>query len=108
MNNEKLDNLLNLALDATPRELEESPELSAGYDEENRTWQVIVKGSGGFQQIMELYPEIKIQFLLNGYAIFTVPGDLIEEISFRPEIEYMEKPKRLFFAVNDGDRKSVV
>lgn len=108
MNNEKLDNLLNLALDATPRELEASPELSAGYDEENRTWQVIVKGSGGFQQIMELYPEIKIQFLLNGYAIFTVPGDLIEEISFRPEIEYMEKPKRLFFAVNDGRRASCV
>ena len=108
MNNEKLDNLLNLALDADPRELEESPELNEGFDKEERTWQVIVKGSGGFQQIMEIYPEIRIRPLLNGYAIFTIPQDLLEEVSLRPEIEYIEKPRRLFFAANEGRRASCV
>ena len=32
MNNEKLENLLNLALNATPEEREKSLELNVGYD----------------------------------------------------------------------------
>ena len=32
MNNEKLENLLNLALDATSEEREKSLELNVGYD----------------------------------------------------------------------------
>ena len=42
MNNEKLDNLLNLALNATVREREESRELNVGFDAASQTWQVIV------------------------------------------------------------------
>ena len=41
--NEKMENLLNLALDATPEEREKSLELSVGYDRTERTWEVIVK-----------------------------------------------------------------
>ena len=101
MNNEKLDNLLNLALNATVREREESRELNVGFDAASQTWQVIVKASGGLGQIEEQYPNVQVQTLLNGYAILTVPQELLEELSQRPEIEYMEKPKRLFFAVNE-------
>ena len=108
MQNEKLDNLLNLALDATAEERQKDPELNVGYDPSEQTWQVIAKGSGGFLQIEELYPEVKIQPLLNGYVILTIPQKLIEEISLRPEIEYMEKPKRLFFAATEGRRASCV
>lgn len=106
MNNEKLDNLLNLALNATVREREESRELNVGFDAASQTWQVIVKASGGLGQIEEQYPNVQVQTLLNGYAILTVPQELLEELSQRPEIEYMEKPKRLFFAVNEGRQAS--
>ena len=100
MNNEKLENLLNLALNATPEEREKSLELNIGYDTTSRSWEVIVKASGGFDMLSELFPQITIHPLLNGYGILTVPADLLDALSERPEIEYMEKPKRLFFAVN--------
>ena len=55
MNNEKLENLLNLALDATPEEREKSLELNVGYDTASRSWEVIVKASGGFDTLLELF-----------------------------------------------------
>lgn len=108
MNNEKLENLLNLALDATPEEREKSLELNVGYDTASRSWEVIVKASGGFDLLPELFPQITIHPLLNGYGILTVPADLLDALSERPEIEYMEKPKRLFFAVNSGRSASCI
>ena len=95
MNNEKLENLLNLALNATPEEREKSLELNIGYDTASRSWEVIVKASGGFDMLSELFPQITIHPLLNGYGILTVPAALLDALSERPEIEYMEKPKRL-------------
>ncbi|MCC8029297.1 MAG: hypothetical protein LIO75_05835 [Lachnospiraceae bacterium] len=108
MNNEKLDNFLNLALDATDEERDKSEELSVGYHAADKTWQLIVRASGSMAELSETYPEVEIDTLLNGYAVMTVPQDLIDEVSQRPEIEYMEKPKRLFFAVNEGRRVSCV
>ena len=46
MSNEKMENLLNLALDATEREREKSLDLDTGYDRAERTWEVIVKFGG--------------------------------------------------------------
>ena len=108
MNNEKLENLLNLALNATPEEREKSLELNIGYDTASRSWEVIVKASGGFDMLSELFPQITIHPLLNGYGILTVPAALLDALSERPEIEYMEKPKRLFFAVNSGRSASCI
>lgn len=107
MNNEKLENLLNLALNATPEEREKSLELNVGYDTASRSWEVIVKASGGFDMLPELFPQITIHPLLNGYGILTVPAALLDALSERPEIEYMEKPKRLFLLSIAGDRLPV-
>ena len=43
MNDQKLENLLNLALDATSEELERSERLSEGYDRADNTWDLIIK-----------------------------------------------------------------
>ena len=102
MNNEKLENILNLALNATPEEREKSLELNIGYDTASRSWEVIAKASGGFTSVVELFPQITVRPLLNGYGILTVPANLLDALSERPGIEYLEKPKRLFFAVNSG------
>ena len=44
-NNPKRENLLNLALDATERELEQSVNLQAGYNKTEKTWEVIIRYS---------------------------------------------------------------
>lgn len=46
MSDQKVDNLLNLSMDATPKEREKSENLNVGYDPETRRWDVIVKYSG--------------------------------------------------------------
>lgn len=107
-NNPKRENLLNLALDATRRELEQSPNLQTGYDAAENTWELIIRYSAGLDQLRLEYPQITLVELLNGYAIATVPQQLMEEFTNRAEIEYIEKPKRLYFAVSQGIRASCI
>ncbi len=107
-NNPKRENLLNLALDATSRELDQSMDLQTGYDTAQQTWEVIIRYSVSLDQLRQEYPQIVITELLNGYAIAVVPQDLMEQFTNRVEIEYMEKPKRLFFAVDQGIRASCI
>ncbi len=108
MNSPKRENLLNLALDATPAERQKSMELDVGYSYEEQTWEVIVKHSGTLTALGELFPQMEIVELSNEYAIITLPQTLMEELTLRPEIEYIEKPKRLYFAVNQGIRSSCI
>lgn len=106
MDNQKRENLLNLALDATPEERERSEELEVGYDPEERTWELIVRYSGDLSPLRE--QGILVDQLLNGYAILIVPESLITVVSGLPQIEYIEKPKRLFFAVNMAKAASCI
>ena len=108
MNNPKFENLLNLALDTTFEEREKSEQLNVGYELEDDTWDLIVKYSGNLDRLKETYPQIRIQELLNEYAILNVPQELLEVIAKAEEIEYVEKPKRLFFNVNQGKRASCI
>lgn len=97
MQNQKLENLLNLALESTPEERSRSQELETGFDPVSRKWELIVKYSGSLDGIREL--GIRVDEMRNEYAILTVPEHLIDEVSRFPQIEYIEKPKRLFFAI---------
>lgn len=98
MENQKLENLLNLALE-TPEEVrEKSLNLNVGYEPESRTWELIVKYNGNLSALAAM--GIGVEELLAGYAVLTVPETLVEAVAELPEIEYVEKPKRLFFAVD--------
>lgn len=92
--NQKAENLLNLSLDATERERQMSPVLSAGTDSENERWEVIVKYHGDITGIAN--EEIQVEVLLAGYAIVTLPKRFIGALAALDEIEYLEKPKRLY------------
>lgn len=95
MTDQKLDNLLNLALDATKEEREKTDSLNVGYDSESRLWDIIVKCS---QENTNLGgPGISAVSLLGGYGIVTIPETAIDAYSKRPEIEFIEKPTRLYF-----------
>lgn len=116
MSNEKIENLLNLALEATGEEREKSLELDVGFDRAERTWEVIVKFGGATEQLQELlrsnfpeeYEQIRITKLQNEYAILVLPERVVQAVASLTEIEYMEKPKSLFFAVDSGRRASCV
>ncbi|MGN0342777.1 MAG: S8 family peptidase [Roseburia sp.] len=108
MNSEKRENLLNLALDATPEERERSESLSVGFDAEHNTWEVVVKYSGELSGIAEAYPAVQITELSNEYAILVVPEPLLDAVTAYEQIEYMEKPKRLVFAMKQGIQASCI
>jgi len=112
----KIENILNLALDATREEREKSLNLDVGYDVADDSWEVIVKFFGTTeelrQKLSERFPEEQAQIgiynLTNEYAILRIPQLLVELVASMPEIEYMEKPKRLFFSVENGKRSSCI
>ena len=82
MPNEKMENLLNLALEATQELL--------------------------FKNFPEEYPRIQLTNLQNEYAVLVLPEHLVEPVAALDKIEYMEKPKLLFFAVDNGKRASCI
>ena len=95
MLNQKLENSLNLALSATNEERAKSLELDVGFHPIEKEWELIVKYTGDLTEIREL--GVQIVELMNGYAIVTVKESLIEALTEFAQIEYIEKPKRLFF-----------
>lgn len=106
MQNQKLDNTLNLALNSTQEEREKSDLLNTGYDAQKRTWELIVRFTGDLEPLKDM--GIQVYELLNGYAILEVEESLIGIISDFPQIQYIEQPKRLFFAVNQGKASSCI
>ena len=117
MPDQKLDNLLNLAMDATEEEREKSRNLNVGYEKQTRKWEIIVKysemgianeevsdgmkyGAENDRNSVEILlggPEISVVPLLGRYAIVTLPESMLEQYSQRPQIEFIEKPTRLYF-----------
>ncbi len=103
---QKIENLLNLALDSTAREREMSLNLDVGYDPIDREWELIVKYSGSLEAIRAL--ATSTSELVNEYAVVTVAESQIPLLSRLPEVEYVEKPKRIFFQVENGKRVSCI
>ena len=108
MNIQKFENMLNLALDATEREREKSVQLGVGYEPEENRWEIIVKYSGDIKRLQEQDARIRVIELMNEYAILNVPEDAMNLVAAAPEVEFVEKPKRLFFAVNQGKSVSCI
>ena len=104
MDSQKNENLLNLALDTGLVERERSLELNVGYDVQEKTWEVIVKYHGSLQVLAEW--GIVVEELIAGYAILTVPESEMERLAEVEQIEYVEKPKRLFFSDLSGNTAS--
>ncbi|MFR1130540.1 MAG: S8 family peptidase [Enterocloster bolteae] len=98
MDNQKRENLLNLALDATEEERLKSVNLNVGYDPGEKTWELIVRYNGSLESLRD--EGIRVDELAAGYAVLVVPESRIEQVSAMEQIVYIEKPKRLFFASN--------
>ena len=108
MADQKLENLLNISLQATKEEREKSEELGIGYDPEQNTWELIVRYTGSLDGLRIRYPQIRIRELLNQYAVLIVPETLVDAVSQESVIEYVEKPKQLYFELQAGKAASCI
>lgn len=109
-NDQKIENLLNLALNTPQKEREKSELLESGYQPYTRTWQVIVRCGSDFVKVAKdkFGERWKITELSGGYAIVTLAEQDIELLAALSQVEYIEKPKRLYFAVEQGRRESCI
>lgn len=99
MANQKLEDQLSLALDTPVQMREKSDNLDTGYAPSENTWELIVKYNGNLDR---LTGGIRVEPLIAGYAIVTIPENLIGAFSRMEEIEFIEKPKKLYPQVTAG------
>ena len=106
MNNQVLDTQLNLAFDATLEELEKSLDLDVGYDSQTGQWEAIVRyagaGKGAEDRSQSEMQGLSVTWLSGGYGIIRETKAAIDAFSEDPFVEYIEKPKRLYFATEQG------
>ena len=92
---------MNLALSVPEKTRGRTEELNVGYDRAGRTWEIIVKYHGNLETALNAkFPDASGTYLFNNFAILRVPERDVPGVIALPEIEYAEKPKRLFFALN--------
>lgn len=118
--NEKIENQLNLSLNASEEERQKSLNLSTGYNQAEQVWEVIVQYQGDLEErLTELLGSGErsdsndrngwsASLLSNSYAILKIPESMVEAVAALPEVIYMEKPKRLFFAIDEAKRASCI
>lgn len=95
--NQKLEELLQLALQTSEDVRARTEDLNVGFHSENRTWELIVKYHGSLDILKTM--NIQVEYLIAGYALLTVPESLVNRVAELEEIEYVEKPKRFFYGV---------
>ena len=103
---QKIENILNLALEATPEERARSSELDVGYDAGERAWDLIIKYSGSLDAAREISESVTE--LLNNYAVVRIREDRIEALASLTEVEFVEKPKSLYFQADVGRQVSCI
>lgn len=106
MANQKLETLLNLALEIEEQQRQRSEQLGVGFSEEDGTWELIVKYNGDITRLQSSV--IRVEKLIAGYAVVTLPERLIDTFSQLDEVEYVEKPKRLYASTLMGKQASCI
>lgn len=107
MNNEKLDNQLELALDVGEDIRERTLDLNTGYIPENDSWELIVRYNGDIESIVESLGG-SATVLLNSYAVVVIAEDRIDELSGYSEVEFIEKPRQLFYEASEAVAASCI
>lgn len=95
--NQKLEDILQLALQTPEQTRALTEELNVGFDTQARTWELIVKYHGSLETLKAL--GIEVEYLIAGYAVLTVPEQFVDRMVELEEIEYVEMPKRYFYDI---------
>ena len=76
MTSQKLENLLNLALNSAEDEREKSLNLNVGYDPLEREWDLIIKYSVNLDRVRKIAS--KVTELQNEYAVIRITESRID------------------------------
>lgn len=102
MQNGKIDNQLLLALEVPEGEREQSVNLNVGFLPEENSWELVVRSSEESGEVFQAVGASRVVNLTHGYRIITIPQSRIDELAALPQVEYIEKPKQLYFEVENG------
>lgn len=80
----------------------------AGYDETEDRWRVIVKYYGELDNILSGIRGAVYTGLFNNYAIVSVPATELDALADAQGIIYVEKPKEVYYNVNNGREASCI
>ena len=105
--NEKIENLLQIAANVSEEQREKDRQLSAGYNREDKTYEIIIKYSGDGEAVERFFGHPFV-FLYNQYAVSRGTKEEIEKQATLPEVLWIEKPKAMDFAVREGIRASCI
>ncbi len=103
---QKLEDILNLALETSEEVRQQTDTLNVGFDEMTRSWELIVKYHGSLDVLETL--GVRVEYLLAGYAILTVPEEIVNQVTELEQIEYVEKPKRYYYSVSAPAEESCI
>lgn len=106
MDYSKLENMLSLALQTSDADRQRSLDLDTGFSQSSRTWELIFRYIGPLEDIRSDFPDALFIELFGNYGITRLTTSEIERFSLRPDILYIEKPKRLFFSL-DSERNAI-
>jgi subtilisin family serine protease len=104
--NEKLENMLKLALVTDEAERIQTQNLNVGFDTSDKSWELIVKYHGSLEALEK--KGVTVEYLIAGYAILNVPEGLVEAIAGYEQIEYVEKPKRYYYQETQPSQSSCI
>ncbi len=104
MNDQKLENLLNLALDSTTEERMRSENLGTGYDMADQAWEVIIKYTENLDDVRQIAEEVTELF--GGFAVVRIKEDALTFLTDIPQVTYVEKPKAVYFALQEAKAAS--
>lgn len=101
MESGKADNQLNLAVALSEAERAKTQELNVGFQNMTNEWELIVKYHGN---LIEAAGQLgaSVVPLLSFYAIVTIPEEQIPAFLELEEVEFVEKPNRLYFELEDS------
>lgn len=104
---EKIENLLTVSLNVTDEQRSQSRQLEAGFESADRTWEFVIKYSGSEEELETFFGRPFV-FLYNQYAISRGTKEEIDRLATNPNVEWIEKPKTMEYAVTDGVRASCI
>lgn len=107
MQSGKVENQLNLALSVSEEQRIKSIDLAVGYMPVSKTWELVVRYAGNLNRIRDEL-QISVTELSDQYAILIIPEYLIDRLTEYEEIIFIEKPKLLFYEVNQGKTASCI
>lgn len=104
----KLDFLLDVSVALENGERTRFPDLEAGFDAYDDSWEVVIKATEEFEGRQSEYVDMTFEKLLSGYWIAKGNINDIKRLAYEPAVIFIEKPKAMYVELNLGLAASCV